>query len=155
MIIKFIFSLITPLLIGFLGSLSTASSIQTWYVALNKPPLNPPNQIFAPVWTIIYLLIGLNLFYLWQKKSQQQLSPKIFKVFLAQLLLNAIWSPTFFGLQSPLLALIIIISLLVTLIWLAIQFKDKHKLNFWLLMPYIAWVSFATYLNLGILILNI
>lgn len=152
---KLVTSLIIPLTIGFLGSISTQTSLQTWYIELNKPPLNPPNWIFAPVWTVIYLLIGVNLYLLWNKYSAQQISKKIFYLFLLQLLLNAIWSPAFFGLQCPLLALVIIALLLTTLIYLASQFKNSHSINFYLLVPYLLWVFFATYLNLGILILNI
>jgi tryptophan-rich sensory protein len=152
--LKFIVSLTTPLIIGFLGSITTQGSLQAWYLNLNKPPLNPPNWIFAPVWTIIYLLIGINLFLLWNKYSAQQISKKLFYLFLLQLLLNAIWSPVFFGLQSPLLALFIIVLLLAILIYLALQFRNSHSINFYLLVPYLLWVSFATYLNLGILPLN-
>ncbi len=154
MIIKLFVALLTPLLVGFLGSLATASSVQTWYPLLTKPPLNPPNWIFAPMWTAIYILIGINFYLLWQKKTNQKITSQVFAVFLIQLGLNAVWSPIFFGLQSPFLALIIIVLLLISLIWLALQLKTDHALNFWLLLPYLMWVAFAAYLNLGIFLLN-
>ncbi len=155
MIIKLIVSLVIPLLIGFLGSLATQSSISSWYVTLNKPLLNPPSWVFAPVWSLLYIMIGINLYLLWQKFLAKKIDKKTFQLFIIQIVLNGLWSPIFFGLKSPFFSLIIILSLLITLIMIAKQLYQKHKLNFYLLLPYIAWVSFASYLNLGIFILNL
>ncbi|MBI2593473.1 tryptophan-rich sensory protein [Candidatus Daviesbacteria bacterium] len=148
---------------GVLGSVFTVSSIPTWYATLNKPVFSPPNWIFAPVWTILYILIGISLYLVWVKKnpsatstalSTSSLRIKVPTVFWVQLILNAVWSMIFFGLKNPTLALVDVIAL-----WIAIflTIKSFHKINKFaanLLIPYLAWVSFATILNIFIVLLN-
>jgi translocator protein len=145
----------TCLVIGYLSSLVTKESITTWYPTINKPVFNPPNWIFAPVWTILYVMIGVAGGLIWNKlETDQENVKKAFMFFIIQLGLNALWSYLFFGLHNPFLALIEII-----LLWLMIfetynQFKKIDKIAAYLLIPYLAWVSFATILNGSIWWLN-
>lgn len=137
---------------GFIGSVFTTSSIPVWYANLNKPFFSPPNWIFAPVWTILYILMGISLYLVWVSKNK--LKQKGIKLFFIQLGLNVLWSIIFFGLKNPVLAFINILALWIT-IFLTIQsFKKINKLAGNLLIPYLLWVSFATILNLSITILN-
>ncbi|MBD3250366.1 MAG: tryptophan-rich sensory protein [Candidatus Pacebacteria bacterium] len=150
---KLIISLLTPLLIGFVGSLTTTSSVQSWYPTLTKPPLTPPSWVFAPVWTSLYLMMGFSLYLLWSRHRTQK-NQKLLYLFLGQLGLNAIWSPVFFGLKLPSLGLIIIAALWISLLTLIIKAWKQHRLAAALLIPYLLWVSFASYLNLAIVWLN-
>lgn len=139
---------------GLLGTIFTIPSIPTWYATLNKPFFAPPNWLFGPVWTLLYTLIGISAYLIWRKFKFDNKSKKFWQPFFTQLVLNAIWSPVFFGLKSPGLALLIILPMWFY-IWRSI--KEGTRLVPWsgyLLVPYLAWVSFATLLNLGIAILN-
>lgn len=145
----------TCLLVGFLSSIVTRESITTWYPTLTKPIFNPPNWLFAPVWTILYIMIGVAGGLVWSKlESNQEIVKKAFGFFVIQLALNALWSYLFFGLHNPLLAFVEII-----LLWLIIfetfnQFKKIDKTAAYLLIPYLVWVSFAMVLNFSIWWLN-
>lgn len=141
-------------LVGILGTPFTISAIPTWYAALNKPFFSPPNWIFGPVWTVLYLLMGVSVFMIWSKGLGKKGVKKALSYFLIQLLLNFIWSILFFGLHSPVLALIDIILLWVTILFTIIHFAKILKPAAYLLIPYIFWVSFAALLNLSIVILN-
>lgn len=133
---------------GLIGSFFTIPSVNTWYVTLNKPFFNPPSWIFGPVWTILYLLMGISLFIVWGKKKAN------LKWFWIQLILNASWSIVFFGLKSPLLAFIIIVLLWISIFKTIKAFKKIDKNAAHLLIPYLLWVSFASILNLSIVLLN-
>ncbi len=140
--------------VGYLSGLVTRESILTWYVTLNKPSFNPPNWVFAPVWTLLYIMMGVAAGMVWTSNSDEQTTKKALGFFAIQLGLNALWSCLFFGLHNPLLALIEII-----LLWLMIfetynMFKKINKTVGLLLLPYLAWVSFATILNASIWWLN-
>ncbi|MFH1536086.1 MAG: TspO/MBR family protein [Patescibacteria group bacterium] len=152
---KLILSLVLCLGAGGVGSLFKASSIPTWYATLNKPFFSPPNWIFAPVWTTLYILMGISLYLVWIKKDPStSLRTEVPTVFWIQLALNALWSIIFFGMKNPLLAFLDILILWIA-IFLAIKaFSKINKLAGQLLWPYLAWVSFATILNLSIVILN-
>ena len=145
----------TCLVIGYLSSLVTKESITNWFPTINKPVFNPPNWVFAPVWTILYVMMGVAGGMIWNKiETDQENVKKAFMFFIIQLGLNALWSYLFFGLHNPFLALIEII-----LLWLMIfetynQFKKIDKIAALLLLPYLAWVSFATVLNASIWWLN-
>lgn len=144
---KLIFSIGLCLGVGFLGSFFTVSSIPTWYATLNKPFFSPPNWIFGPVWTILYILMGYSLYLVWVKRV-------VPTVFWIQLFLNFIWSIIFFGMQNPTLALLNII-VLWTAIFLTIKsFHRINKLAGQMLIPYLLWVTFASLLNLSIVLLN-
>lgn len=132
---------------GIIGSFFTVSSIPNWYVTLNKPSFSPPNWIFGPVWTILYILMGYTLYLVWVKRSV----PTIFWI---QLILNAIWSIIFFGMKNPVLALADIVALWIAIILTIKVFYKINKLAGQLLFPYLAWVSFASILNIAIVLLN-
>lgn len=137
-----------------IGAAYTTGAINTWYITLNKPFFNPPNWIFGPVWTLLYLMMGISLYIFWNTKTNAKEKRLGLSLFFVQLALNVLWSILFFGLKSPIAALIGIIFL-----WLAIyltikKFLRASKLAGWLLVPYLAWVSFATILNLSIALLN-
>lgn len=154
-ILKFIASIALPLLAGLVGSFFTASAIQSgWYAELAKPALNPPSWIFAPVWTALYVLMGIALFLVWRKELERREVKVAIGIFFAQLVLNALWSIIFFGLRSPGLALVEIVILWIAIIATIIPFTKISKIAGWLLVPYIIWVSFALYLNYAIWILN-
>lgn len=144
---KLIFSIGICLGAGFLGSFFTVSAIPTWYQSLNKPFFSPPNWIFAPVWTLLYVLMGYSLYLVWIKKA-------IPTVFWVQLILNGFWSIIFFGMKNPTLALVDIVALWIAIILTIKAFSKINKLSGNLLYPYLAWVSFASLLNLAIVILN-
>lgn len=145
----------TCLLIGYLSGMVTKESVQTWFPTLVKPVFNPPSWVFFPVWTILYVMIGISGGMVWNRlESDETNVKKAFKIFVIQLALNALWSYLFFGLHNPLLAFIEII-----LLWLMIfetynQFKKIDKIAGYLLLPYLAWVSFALVLNGSIWWLN-
>ena len=145
----------TCLLIGYLSGMVTKESVQTWFPTLVKPVFNPPSWVFFPVWTILYVMLGISGGMVWNRlESDETNVKKAFKIFVIQLALNALWSYLFFGLHNPLLAFIEII-----LLWLMIfetynQFKKIDKIAGYLLLPYLAWVSFATVLNISIWWLN-
>lgn len=149
----FIFSILTPLAIGNLGALFTIQSVTTWYTTLNRPPLNPPNWIFGPVWTTLYVLMGIAL-YLVLVKGFKKKTVKAVKIFFLQLLLNLSWSIVFFGLHSIGGALLIIIVLWGLIFLNILKFYEISKNAGYLLVPYILWVTFATYLNFTYFLLN-
>jgi tryptophan-rich sensory protein len=144
---KFILSIGICLGAGVLGSVFTVSAIPDWYVTLNKPFFSPPNFVFGPVWTILYILMGISLYLVWTKRG-------VPTVFWVQLALNALWSIIFFGLKNPLLAFVEIIILWLAILLTTKSFYKINKLAANLLIPYLAWVTFATILNLSIVILN-
>jgi translocator protein len=141
-------------LIGISGSFSTVSSIPTWYAHLNKPFFNPPNFLFGPVWTILYALMGISFFLVWEKRTKKNPYLKAMFTFLVQLFLNAIWSPIFFGYKNLGLGAIVIVLLLLMIIRTVSEFAKVNKVSSYLLYPYLAWVSFATILNISIWFLN-
>ncbi len=142
------------LLVGFLSSIATQTSIDTWYTSLNKPFFTPPNWIFAPVWIIIYLMMGIAAGIVWSRGLYHKWVKTALYHFGFQLLLNAAWSIFFFGLQNPFIALLDIIALLILLLFTFKRFKVVNTTAAYLLIPYIAWVAFATALNFGIWQLN-
>ena len=143
------------LAVGFLSSLVTQSSIATWYPTLEKPIFNPPNWVFAPVWTLLFIMMGVSAGLIWDKITvQRELVKKGLLFFTVQLALNALWSYLFFGLSNVLLASIEIVILLLVIFETYLIFKKIDKKAAMLLIPYMAWVSFATILTVSILILN-
>ncbi|MDC6364149.1 MULTISPECIES: TspO/MBR family protein [Flavobacteriaceae] len=142
------------LLIGFLSGFATQSSVNEWYTTLNKPSFTPPNELFAPVWTVLYVLMGVAAGVVWSKGYHHIWVKTALYHFVFQLLFNALWSIVFFGLKNPLLALLVILVLL-TLIMLTIKwFKVVSKPAAILMVPYLLWVCFAAVLNYKIWELN-
>lgn len=138
--------------VGILGSFFTIPAIPTWYAALNKPFFSPPNWIFGPVWTVLYILMGVSLYLVLISKSKTK--QKAINLFFLQLGLNALWSIIFFGMKNPALALINILLLWIVIFLTIKTFSPISRLASNLLIPYIFWVSFASLLNLMIVILN-
>lgn len=151
---KLIISILVCEGVGISGTPFTLSAIPTWYVGLEKPFFSPPNWIFGPVWTILYLLMGISFYLLWVRGFKKKAVRYASVLFGIQLLLNLLWTPLFFGLRSPLLGLIDIVLLLVVLIFTITKIYTISKTAAYLLIPYLLWVSFATMLNAAILILN-
>lgn len=148
-----IISLIIPQVAGFIGSLFTRASIPTWYATLNKPFFNPPNWIFAPVWTLLFVLMGISLYLVLMQSAKQDVTNALI-IFSIQMVLNVLWSFCFFYLRSPLFGLIDIILLLIFIVINIVAFYSISPTAAYLLVPYLLWVTFATILNASILILN-
>jgi len=147
-------SVVICLVIGYLSSIVTQSSVNDWYTTLNKPSFNPPNWLFAPVWTVLYVLMGISAGWVWAKGFHHKWVKTGLYHFGFQLLLNALWSIVFFGLKNPFLAFLVIITLVIMLILTIRWFKVVSKFAAILLIPYLAWVCFATLLNYNIWVLN-
>lgn len=141
-------------LVGIAGSVLTVSSIQTWYATLVRPSFNPPNWIFGPVWTILYAMMGVAVFLVWQKGMKNKRVKFAVWFFMAHLLVNGIWTPIFFGLHNLALALFVISLMWLMIAYLVILFSKINKISSWLLVPYLFWVSFATVLNFSFWFLN-
>ncbi len=142
------------LMIGFLSSFATQSSVNDWYLELNKPSFNPPNWIFAPVWTVLYIMMGVAAGIVWAKGFYHIWVKTALYHFGIQLLFNALWSIIFFGFKNTFGALLVILALLVLLIFTIKWFKVVSKTAAYLLIPYLLWVCFATALNYKIWELN-
>lgn len=153
-VIKFVVAIAIAELAGVIGSIFTTPSIPTWYATLAKPELAPPNWIFAPVWTTLFVLMGIAAFLIWRKGLTRKDVQIALGIFLGQLILNTLWSIIFFGFQSPGGAFIEIIFLWFAILTTIIVFARISKPAAWLLVPYILWVSFAGYLNYAIWTLN-
>lgn len=139
---------------GIIGSLFTFSSIPTWYASLVKPAFSPPNYIFGPVWTILYFLMGIAAYLVWQKQTKNKKVKYALKLFFIQLALNALWSIIFFGLKNPSLAFAEIFVLWYLILQTTKAFYKISPLAGKLFIPYLAWVTFAAILNLSIATLN-
>jgi tryptophan-rich sensory protein len=139
---------------GSIGSLATIPNIPTWYRTLIKPPLNPPNWIFGPVWSLLFALIGISLYLILSNKGKKKTLHRALFWFSMQFTCNILWSFLFFGFHSPAAGLLCIGALWSSIL-LTIQYFSKIDRNAgYILIPYLAWVTFALYLNAGILILN-
>ncbi|WP_067036379.1 TspO/MBR family protein [Allomuricauda sp. CP2A] len=153
-IIYIAISVAVCLLIGFLAGFATQSSVNDWYVTLNKPEFTPPNSLFAPVWTVLYILMGVAAGIVWSKGYHHVWVKTALYHFVFQLLVNALWSIVFFGLKNPFAALLVIL-VLMTLIILTIKwFNVVSKPAAILMVPYLLWVGFAAVLNYRIWELN-
>ncbi|MDY8134788.1 TspO/MBR family protein [Aquimarina sp. 2201CG5-10] len=152
--IRIVIAVFLCLLIGFLSSIATQKSIDTWYPTLNKPFFTPPNWVFAPVWIIMYIMMGISAGIVWSRGFYHKWVKTALYHFGFQLLLNAAWSIFFFGLQNPLIALLDIIALFILLLFTIKWFKVVNSTAAYLLIPYVIWVAFATALNFGIWQLN-
>tara|TARA_E500000318_G_scaffold83593_1_gene79283 strand:+ start:12548 stop:13024 length:477 start_codon:yes stop_codon:yes gene_type:complete len=153
-ILYIILSVLVCLAIGFLSSIATQSSVNDWYVALNKPSFTPPNYLFAPVWTALYIMMGVAAGIVWSKGYHHIWVKTALYHFVFQLLLNALWSIVFFGLKNPLGGMIVILALLTTIILTIKWFKVISKPAALLMIPYVLWVAFASALNYKIWELN-
>lgn len=141
-------------LAGAIGSVFTGSAIQTWYTALARPSFAPPNFLFGPVWTTLYIFMGIASYLIFEKGWERKDVKRALNIYLAQLVLNALWSIVFFGLHAIGWALVVIIALWILILMTILSFRKISKPAAYLLVPYILWVTFATALNYGFFVLN-
>lgn len=152
--LKLVISVIVCEFAGVIGSFFTMPATDGWYQGIVKPALNPPSWVFGPVWITLYALMGIAAFLIWKRGLDRKDVRQALYVFIVQLMLNSMWSIIFFGLQSPGGAFVEIIFLWISILISIIMFAKISKPAAWLLVPYILWVSFASYLNYSIWILN-
>lgn len=146
---------VTCLVIGYFSGMVTSSSVTTWFPTLIKPSFNPPSWVFAPVWSILFVMMGVAAGLVWDRiEAEREAVKKALIFFAIQLGLNALWSYLFFGLRNPMLAGLEIIVLWLMIFETYIQFVKINKIAGYLLLPYLAWVSFASVLNGSIWWLN-
>lgn len=138
------------IVVGVGALIGTQTAPGTWYESLTKPPLNPPNWVFGPVWFTLYVMIAVAGWRIWT------IAPKstAMKLWGAQMLLNWAWSPIWFNAQQPWLALVVILAMWLSIVGFIATSRRHDTIAPWMFVPYLAWVSFATYLNLSIAILN-
>ncbi len=152
--LKIILSVVACLLLGGISGIATTSSITGWYTTITKPSFNPPNWIFGPAWTLLYILMGIAFALIWNAGTEKKEVKKAMKLFGLQLILNLIWSFLFFTMQNPAIAFIDIVILLIAINTTIRHFSAINKTSAYLLIPYLLWVSFATLLNGSIWYLN-
>ena len=156
---KLLISLLLPQLTGLIGSLFTVSAISTWYLTLNKPVFSPPNWVFGPAWVLLYVLMGISIYLVWNSPEEIPEKRTDYKkvslwFFWLHLFFNGIWSILFFGLKNPAWAFVDIIIIWSMIILLMLRFWKINKRATYLLIPYLLWVSFASCLNYFIWFLN-
>ncbi len=154
-IIKLLASIIVCQGAGFIGSIFTTPNISTWYATLKKPSFTPPNWLFAPVWTILFLLMGISAYLVWRYGLSNPRVRIALIIFIVQLLVNISWSLVFFGLKLQLAGFFVIIALWVLILLTIIHFSNISITAGILLIPYFLWVSFASVLNFMLWRLNI
>lgn len=147
---KLTIALVASGLAGVVGSFFTSSSVTTWYAALDKPALNPSAWIFGPVWTILYILMGVAAFLVWKKGLTNRDTKIALGIFVFQLILNTFWSIIFFGAHNPGVAFVEILSLWCAILAMVLAFRGLSRAAAYLLLPYLLWVTFAGYLNYSI-----
>jgi translocator protein len=152
-IFKLIASILLPLGIGAIAGIFTSKAVPVWYATLNQPSFNPPNWLFGPVWTTLYLLLGISLFLIWKQDKSKERYLAIL-VFLVQLALNFAWSFIFFYFNKIGFALADIILLWLSIIVMLIQFYKIRPVAAYINIPYLLWVSFASILNTSYYLLN-
>ncbi len=139
--------------VAFVGGLSSTSGVDGWYSAANKPPWTPPNWVFGPVWTFLYTAMAVAAWLVWRRWGWQRARPALL-LYAAQLVLNALWTPLFFGAEQLWLGLAVIVALDVVLALTVIAFFRLHRLAGALMVPYLLWALYATSLNAGVAALN-
>ncbi|MBL7730899.1 MAG: tryptophan-rich sensory protein [Chitinophagaceae bacterium] len=152
--LKLIISVAIPLVVGGTSGFFTVSGVESWYTTIQKPSWNPPNAVFGPVWTTLYIMMGVALFLVWKANTSNELKKIAFALFAIQLLFNFAWSFIFFYLHQPGWALVEIVVLWILILLTIFAFAQVNKVAAWLLVPYISWVSFATILNYTLWRLN-
>ena len=146
----FVFAIVTYSA-SFIGSVATITYKEPWYSNLIKTSLTPPDWVFAPVWTTLYLLMTISIWLVWHK-NYKNLS--LIYLYFIHLIFNTTWSIVFFGLHQILLALFVLIGLILMIIILMLRFKRVNIVSYYLMIPYLLWCCFALFLNFNLLILN-
>jgi len=152
--LKLIIAIIIPVAVGAVSGFFTSSEIPGWYQTINKPTWNPPSWLFGPVWTTLYVMMGIALFLVWKSDASQSVKKTAIILFAAQLVLNFFWSFIFFNQHQIGWAVVEIITMWIFILLTIFAFAPISKIAAWLLVPYISWVSFATILNYTIWKLN-
>jgi benzodiazapine receptor len=153
--VKILLCVTTCIGVGYLSGMATQSSVTTWFPTLIKPSFNPPSWVFAPVWSLLYTMMGVAAGLVWNRiDCEKEAVKKALVFFVIQLALNALWSILFFGIRNPFLAFIEIILLWLMIYETYVQFGKIDKIAGYLFVPYILWVSFAAVLNGSIWWLN-
>ena len=136
---------------SFIGSIATISFKEPWYSQLTKSNYNPPDWVFAPVWTVLYLMMTLAIWFYWHSKNREMNTVYIYFI---HIVFNTTWSIVFFGLHQILLALIVLTILIILIIVLIIKFKRVNYVSAYLMIPYLLWSFYALFLNFNLLVLN-
>lgn len=152
-ILKLAASLLLPLAVGGIAGIFTTAAIPGWYASLNQPSFSPPNWIFGPVWTTLYILLGISFFMIWKLPASKQRNQAIL-IFMVQLLLNFCWSFFFFYFKMIGIALVDIVALWITIIIMLVSFYKLKPLAAFINIPYLLWVTFASALNAAYFLLN-
>jgi translocator protein len=152
--LKLVVSILICQCAGVIGSFFTRKSVHGWYAFLNKPAFAPPNWVFAPVWISLFTLMGVSMFLVWRKGLHSPGVKSALAIFLFQLALNSLWSIVFFGSRSIVGGLAVIVLLWFAIAWTAKRFFGISKSAAALLIPYLAWVSFALFLNVSLAFIN-
>lgn len=151
---KLIIAILIPLIVGFTSGFFTAGNVTGWYQTIQKPSWNPPSWIFGPVWTTLYILMGIALFLVWRSDAADSVKRTAIILFAAQLVFNFFWSLIFFEMHQPGWAFAEIVIMWILILLTIFSFGKISSLAAWLLVPYISWVSFASILNYTIWRLN-
>ena len=149
--LSFILFFIITYSASFIGGFATVSFKEPWYSQLVKSNYNPPDWIFAPIWTTLYLMMTLAIWFYWHSKNRDI---NTIYVYFIHIVFNTTWSIVFFGLHQILLALIVLLVLIFLIIVLILKFKRVNLVSYYLMIPYLLWTTFALFLNLNLLILN-
>ena len=153
-IYKLIISILIPLAVGSVSGYFTSSSVNDWFKTLNKPSFNPPSWLFAPVWTTLYIMMGISFYIIWNSHAKLEKRYTGYAYYWIQLALNFLWSFLFFFYRRPDLALVDIIILFIMIASTIFSFRKVSQTAAWLLAPYLCWVAFATALNFEIWRMN-
>lgn len=154
LIIRIFISIVICFLIGALSAFAIKSSVNTWYATLDKPGFTPPNWLFAPVWTVLYLIMGTAAGIVWARGFYHKWVKTALYHFGFQLLFNGLWSIVFFGFKRPLWGLMILLTLIVLILLTIKWFKVINKTAAYLLIPYLTWICYITIVNFSIWQLN-
>jgi len=149
--ISFILFFIITYSASFIGGLTTISFKEPWYSELVKSNYNPPDWVFAPVWTTLYLLMTLAIWLFWHSKNRDM---NTIYIYFIHIVFNTTWSIVFFGLHQILLALVVLLILIFLIIILILRYKRVNLVSYYLMIPYLLWTTYALFLNLNLLILN-
>lgn len=152
--LKSIACVLVVLVLGAAGGFLTAASIPGWYAGLAKPPGTPPNAVFGPVWSVLYLMMGLSFARIWHLATPGPAKRRALLLFAAQLILNLAWTPLFFGAHLLGTSLVEIVALWILILLTLTSFRRLDAVAGWMLLPYLLWVGYATYLNAGFWWLN-
>jgi len=152
--VKLVIAIFVSELAGVVGAIFAAPSLSTWYPSLRQPIFSPPNFLFAPVWTLLFLLMGIAAYLVWQAGLNRREVRLGLGIFLLQLGLNVLWTYLFFGLQNPLAGFVEIVFLWLAILATVLVFGRVSRTAAWLLLPYLIWVGFAAALNFSIVQLN-